>query len=158
MKTALSAVAFIALASLILGAQQLIAQNTGEIRRAQPVNEPPAVRIPSPIQPPPNNSAQSSAADQSSEASPAETAPPAQRQLEYADALFGRKLYDLAIPEFQKYLDDYPNASGRANAYFFLGECYRALNKNSAARKYFQAVLDDYRESEFAGPAAYILA
>ena len=158
MKTALSAVAFIALASLILGAQQLIAQNTGEIRRAQPVNEPPAVRIPSPIQPPSNNSAQSSAADQSSEASPAETAPPAQRQLEYADALFGRKLYDLAIPEFQKYLDDYPNASGRANAYFFLGECYRALNKNSAARKYFQAVLDDYRESEFAGPAAYILA
>src|SRR5438874_5010746 len=110
--------------------------------------------MPPPSLPPPN----SSPGGESDQASPVETAPPAQRQLEYADALFGRKLYDLAIPEFQKYLDDYPNASGRANAYFFLGECYRALNKNSAARKYFQAVLDDYRESEFAGPAAYILA
>src|SRR5262249_15066984 len=53
------------------------------------------------------------------------------RQLEYANALFTRKMYDLAIPEYQKYLDDNPGASGRANAYFSLGECYRNLNKSS---------------------------
>jgi TolA-binding protein len=154
MKTALSAVALVGLASLFLSAQQLTAQNTGEVRRAQPVNEPPVTRTSPPSRPPPN----SSPGGESGQASPVETAPPAQRQLEYADALFGRKLYDLAIPEFEKYLDQYPGASGRANAYFFLGECYRALNRPSAARKSFQAVLDDYGDSEFAGPAAYVLA
>src|SRR5947207_11549612 len=80
------------------------------------------------------------------------------RQREYANALFTRKLYDLAIPEYQKYLDDYPGASGRPNAYFSLGECFRNLNKPSSARTNFQRVLNDYGESEFAGPAAYALA
>jgi TolA-binding protein len=88
----------------------------------------------------------------------AETEQPEKRQLEYANALFTRKLYDLAIPEYQKYLDDYPGASGRPNAYFSLGECYRNLNKSSSARSNFQKVLNDYGESEFAGPAAYALA
>src|SRR3989454_911802 len=60
--------------------------------------------------------------------------------------------------EYQKSLDDYPGASGRPNAYFSLGECYRNLNKSSTARTNFQKVLNDYGESEFAGPAAYALA
>jgi len=88
----------------------------------------------------------------------AETEAPDRRQLGYANALFTRKLYDLAIPEYQKYLDDYPGGAGRANAYFSLGECYRNLNKPSSARTNFQRVLNDYGESEFAGPAAYALA
>src|SRR5581483_5187697 len=83
---------------------------------------------------------------------------PEKRQLEYANALFTRKMYDLAIPEYQKYIDDYPGASGRANAYFSLGECFRNLNKSSSARTNFQKVLNDYGESDFAGPAAYALA
>src|SRR5206468_2362645 len=63
--------------------------------------------------------------DETAERPPAaETEQPEKRQLEYANALFTRKLYDLAIPEYQKYLDDYPGASGRPNAYFSLGECY----------------------------------
>src|SRR6266852_2395598 len=88
----------------------------------------------------------------------AESEQPEKRQLGYASALFTRKMYDLAIPEYQKYLDDYPGASGRPNAYFSLGECYRNLNKSSTARTNFQKVLNDYGESEFAGPAAYALA
>lgn len=94
-----------------------------------------------------------------------DTPPPAaegeqqeKRQLEYASDLFARKMYDLAAPEFQKYLEDYPGASGRAQAYMLLGECYRNLNKASNARTAFQKVLNDYPESEFAGPAAYALA
>ncbi|PYL14418.1 MAG: hypothetical protein DMF43_01580 [Verrucomicrobia bacterium] len=75
-----------------------------------------------------------------------------------SNALFTRKLYDLAIPEYQKYLDDYPGRSGRANAYFSLGECYRNLSRSSNARTNFQKVLNDYSDSEFAGPAAYALA
>src|SRR5256886_2953938 len=88
----------------------------------------------------------------------AEGEQPEKRQLEYANALFTRKMYDLAIPEYQKYLDDYPGASGRPNAFFSLGECYRNLNKSSSARSNFQRVLNDYAESDFAGPAAYALA
>ncbi len=49
-------------------------------------------------------------------------------------------------------------ASGRANAYFGLGESYRLLGKNGSARTNFQKVLDEYGDSEFAGPAAYALA
>src|SRR5205807_4236923 len=110
--------------------------------------------------PPPNQSPVPRAlpADDQPEPSKTETEQPERRQLEYANALFTRKLYDLAIPEYQKYLDDYPGASGRPNAYFSLGECYRNLNKPSSARTNFQKVLNDYAESEFAGPAAYALA
>ena len=89
--------------------------------------------------------------------SPESESPP-RRQLDYANALFTRKLYDLAVPEYQKYLEDYPGAPGRANAYFSLGECYRNLGKAGTARTNFQKVLDDYGESDFAGSAAYALA
>jgi TolA-binding protein len=88
----------------------------------------------------------------------AEGEQPEKRQLDYANALFTRKLYDLAVPEYQKFLDNYPGVSGRANAYFSLGECYRNLGKASTARTNFQRVLNDYGDSEFAGPAAYALA
>jgi TolA-binding protein len=116
-----------------------------DVRRAQPADELAPLRA-LPIEeateaPPP----------------PVETVPPDRRQLDYANALFTRKLYDLAIPEYQRYLDDYPGAAGRANAYFSLGECYRNLNKSSSARTNFQRVLNDYDDSEFAGPAAYAL-
>ena len=46
-------------------------------------------------------------------------------------------------------------ASGRAAAYFFLGQSYRSLGKSAAARTSFQSILDQHGESEFAGPAAY---
>src|SRR5204862_5951147 len=80
------------------------------------------------------------------------------RQRNYANALFSRKLDDLAAPEYDKYLSQYPGVPGRASAYFFLAECYRALNRTGAARSSFQGVLDNYGESEFAGPAAYGVA
>src|SRR5579859_5684005 len=101
-----------------------------EVRRAQPVEETPP---PQRAQPPEEPSAP-----------PVDPEALQKRQLEYANALFTRKLYDLAIPEYQKYLDDYPGASGRPNAYFSLGECYRNLNKASSARTNFQRVLNDY--------------
>src|SRR5205823_5167746 len=44
------------------------------------------------------------------------------------------------------------------NAYFGLGESYRQLGKNGSARTNFQKVLEDFGDSEFAGPAAYALA
>src|SRR6184192_2201817 len=119
-----------------------------EVRRAQPFNEPPVPRaLPVDEAPPPLEDRPSTPEQ-----------PNDKRQLEYANALFARKMYDLAIPEYEKYLNDYSGASGRANAYFGLGESYRLLGKNGSARTNFQKVLDDFEDSEFAGPAAYALA
>ncbi len=121
-----------------------------DVRRAQPVEEPPVARaLPAEDEP---------AQKPASEEKPAEEQPSDKRQLEYANALFSRKMYDLAIPEYEKYLSDYPTASGRANAAFGLGESYRAVGKIGSARVNFQKVLDDFSESEFAGPSAYALA
>jgi TolA-binding protein len=127
-----------------------------EVRRARPVDEPPAPRAQ-----PADESIDRvlrSLKEDSSEGPKRDAQGSDQRQLEYANGLFARKLYDLAIPEYQKYLEDYPGRAGRANAYFSLGECYRNLNRVSNAHTNLQKVLNDYGESEFAAPAAYALA
>src|SRR6266542_1693057 len=132
------------------------AQWEPEVRRARPIDEPPAPRAV-----PAEDSIEKtirSLQQESSQPPARETERADQRQLEYANGLFTRKLYDLAIPEYQKYLEDYPGRPGRANAYFSLGECYRNLNRVSSARTNFQKVLNDYGDSEFAGAAAYALA
>src|ERR1700736_5441923 len=135
MRAALSAGVLLGVGLLLLGPKEMIAQNTGQVRRAQPVEETPVPRALPADQPSNGTSQGQGLGAEPPGPAPQETAPPAQRQLEYADALFGRKLYDLAVPEFEKYLEEYPNAPGRANAFFFLGECYRALNKPGLARK-----------------------
>jgi TolA-binding protein len=144
MKVARSAAGLFGLAMLFWRADVDLAQ-------PPPGSRPP----PGPPQPP---VARALPAEETPEQPSTETDQPEKRQLEYANALFTRKMYDLAIPEYQEFLDDYPGASGRPNAYFSLGECYRNLNKPSNARTNFQRVLNDYGESEFAGPAAYALA
>ena len=126
-----------------------------EVRRAQPADEPPVARA---LPPDELDARPPFRPERSSEPSSPDSESPPRRQLDYANALFTRKLYDLAAPEYQKYLEDYPGAPGRANAYFSLGECYRNLGKPGPARSSFQRVLDDHAESDFAGPAAYALA
>jgi TolA-binding protein len=145
----------------------LAQQRTPEVRRAQPVEEPPTPRavpfdtpVPSvkPRRSPPEPSAAPKSNDENPESPPADQEASDRRQLDYANGLFSRKLFDLAAPEYEKFLGQYPGAPGRASAYFYLAECYRALNKTSAARSSFQSVLDNYGDSEFAGPAAYGVA
>jgi len=153
MKIKRSAAGLVGLAMLLGTASVAITQ---EVRRARPVDEPPVPRAL-----PADESIDKvlrSLKEESSEPPAREGEASAQRQLDYANGLFTRKLYDLAAPEYQKYLDDYPGRPGRANAYFSLGECYRNLNRISSARTNLQKVLNDYGESEFAGPAAYALA
>ncbi len=168
MKTRRGAASLLGLAMLLWTASIAIAQSGPEVRRARPVDEPPILRAvpvePStrPTQPSGDESVDRvlrALKEQSSEPSQSEgSEAAAQRQLDYANGLFTRKLYDLAAPEYQKYLEDYPGRAGRANAYFSLGECYRNLGKNSMARTNLQKALNDYPDSEFAGPAAYALA
>ncbi len=119
------------------------------VRRALPVPEESEPITPTPAPAPvPNDTA---AAPESVEA-------PEARQFNYANGLFGRKLYDLAVPEYEKFLGLYPRSPDRASALFYLGEAYRALGRTAPARTSFQSVLDDFPESELAGPAAYGVA
>src|SRR6266513_1589531 len=152
MKIRCSPAGLLGLAMLLWSAGVAAAQ---DVRRARPVDEPPAPRA-VPAQESADKTLRS-LVQEFSETPAGETERSDQRQLDYANALFTRKLYDLAIPEYQKYLDEYPGRSGRANAYFSLGECYRNLNRVSSARTNLQKVLNDYGDSEFAGPAAYAL-
>src|SRR6184192_949482 len=153
MKIRCSPAGLLGLAMLLWSAGVASAQ---DVRRARPVDEPPAPRA-VPAQESADKTLRS-LMQEFSETPAGETERSDQRQLDYANALFTRKLYDLAIPEYQKYLDDYPGRPGRANAYFSLGECYRNLNRVSSARTNLQKVLNDYGDSEFAAPAAYALA
>jgi len=118
-----------------------------EVRRAQPFNEPPVPRA-LPVD----------------EATRCLTTDPRRQsnRLITATGLRQRALRAQDVrprdPGVRKYLSDYGGASGRANAYFGLGESYRLLGKNGSARTNFQKLLDDFGDSEFAGPAAYALA
>jgi TolA-binding protein len=156
MKLRFSPASLLGLVMLLSATGVVRAQWQPEVRRARPADEP-AVQRAVPAEDSIERTLRS--LDQESSQRPAsDTERSDQRQLDYANALFTRKLYDLAAPEYQKYLDDYPGRPGRANAYFSLGECHRNLNRSSNARTNFQKVLNDYGDSEFAGPAAYALA
>ncbi len=163
----------IAAASLISG-RVALAQTPVPIRRALPVEEAPIPRalpveratpaaeptvmraIPVPAeQPAPAPAARPAAAG----GPPGEKIEsPEQRQLNYANALFGRKLYDLAVPEYEKFVGLYPNSPDRVTALFYMGQAYRALNNTTAARTSFQSVLREFPEHELVGPASYGLA
>ena len=118
MKTAQSAIGPLRLAILFLMAGVALAQEPPEVRRARPVDEPPVARA-LPVEEP---RMPRLPAEDLSEPAARESGAPDRRQLDYANALFTRKLYDLAIPEYQKYLDDYPGRAGQANACFSLGD------------------------------------
>src|ERR1700749_1610493 len=100
------AASLIGLAMLLWTAGIAIAQTEPEVRRARPVDEPPVRRAV-----PADESIDKvlrSLKEEGSEPSSRETEGADQRQHDYANGLFTRKLYDLALPEYQKYIDDYP--------------------------------------------------
>src|SRR5437773_12242463 len=93
----------VGLGMLLWTASIAFAQSEPEVRRARPVDEPPVRRAL-----PADDSIDRvlrSLKDQESEPAAREAEGADQRQLDYANGLFARKLYDLAIPEYQNYLD-----------------------------------------------------
>src|SRR5438067_1286172 len=122
------AASLLGLAMLLCITSVAMAQSQPEVRRARSVDESPVPRA-IPIEP--ADQSTRSLIDEFSKPPAREAEGADQRQLDYANGLFARKLYDLAIPEYQKYLNDYPGRAGRANAYFSLGECYRNLHRDS---------------------------
>ncbi len=81
-----------------------------------------------------------------------------QLQLDVANGYYGKKMYELAAPEYEKFTTLYPNSEQRPDALFRLGESYRRNGTMNAARNAYETLLAQYQAGEFIGPAAYRLA
>jgi TolA-binding protein len=79
------------------------------------------------------------------------------RSLLAANGFYRRKMYDMAIYEFERFLIAESTAPGRDGALFRLGESHRYLNHEQAARDAYQRLLAEFREGEFVGSGAYRL-
>jgi tetratricopeptide (TPR) repeat protein len=80
-------------------------------------------------------------------------------QLDFANGFYSRGDMESAAPEYEKYLNLYPNAPplDRESALFRVGECYRKMGSVNAAKNAYQTLLLNYAIGQFIGPAAYRL-
>lgn len=79
-------------------------------------------------------------------------------QIDLANGFYSRELYDLAAPEYRRYLEMFPRGPDREAAYFRLSESFRHLGRRQEAISGFENLLADFPYGEFVGPAAYRLA
>jgi TolA-binding protein len=86
------------------------------------------------------------------------TMTPDQAQLSIADAFFVKKAYNMAAPEYEKYLGLYPQGPDRATVLYRLGESYRLNGAANAAKNSYETLLAHFSNGDFIGPAAYRLA
>ena len=83
---------------------------------------------------------------------------PAKNQLAIADGLYIRKLYDLAVPEYEKYLGQYPSDPARPSAMYRLADCYGILGQEQPALNTYRMLIDEIGSGEYVGSAAFRLA
>src|SRR5580704_5623384 len=86
------------------------------------------------------------------------SADPAKAELAVADGLYIRKLYDLAVPEYEKYLGQFLTDSGRPSAMYRLADCYANLGQEEPALNTYRMLIDEVGTGEFVGSAAFRLA
>ncbi|HWB59213.1 MAG TPA: tetratricopeptide repeat protein [Chthoniobacteraceae bacterium] len=79
------------------------------------------------------------------------------QQIEYANNFYSKKIYDMAAPEYEKYINDYPQGASLQMAYFRLAESYRGLGSTNSAKTTYEKLLDNFTTGDFVGPAAYRL-
>jgi TolA-binding protein len=70
-------------------------------------------------------------------------------RMQFADGLYARGMHKLAIKEYNGFLQDNPNSTNLAAAYFRLGECYRNLGNLKDAEKSYRVVFNKYRKSKY---------
>ncbi len=83
---------------------------------------------------------------------------PEQAQIEVADSYYTRKMYDIAAPEYQRYLDNFPGGAEVPAAMFRLAESHRQNGSVNSAKSTYENLLARFPVGEFVGPAAYRLA
>ncbi len=81
----------------------------------------------------------------------------AQSDLERANGVYARKMYDYAVTEYEKFLISNPSGPGRDQALFRLGESHRLLGNEEASRAAYQRLTGEFQKGEFAGAAAFRL-
>ena len=77
--------------------------------------------------------------------------------LERANQFYSRKDYDLAIPEYERFLISDSSAPGRDGALFRLAECHRMAGNPPAARAGYQKLVTEFQSGEFAAAGAFRL-
>ncbi len=70
-------------------------------------------------------------------------------RLRFADGLYARGMHKMAIQEYRGFLENPPDVTNAAVAYFRLGECYRKLGNRPEAEKAFRTVFNQYADSEY---------
>lgn len=81
-----------------------------------------------------------------------------QIQISIADSYYAKQQFEMAAPEYEKYLGLYPTAADRPVALFRLAESYRRNGTVNAAKNTYETLLNQFANGEFIGPAAYRLA
>jgi TolA-binding protein len=87
----------------------------------------------------------------------AQTTDHSREQLDLANSLYSRKMYDLAVPEYEKFLIASSSGTGRDAALFRLAECHRMLGNIPTARTGYEKLVMEFQKGEFAGAGAYRL-
>ena len=83
-----------------------------------------------------------------------------QVQMQYADGFYARKMWRDAVPEYERYLDQFTKAPAavRQAVYYRLAESYRQTGAMNNAKTNYEAILSNFSAGEFVGFAAYRLA
>lgn len=142
----------------------LCAQENVEVRVAEPVMAEPApeVRRAEPVAPA-GAAAAIPAVDPTDGTEAIRAAPsnladdPARRAFEQANAFYGQKMHDLAVPKYEEFLATAPRGIDRQAAWFRLGECLRAEKRTAEAAVAYRQLLSEFNSGDFLGPAAYRL-
>jgi len=74
-----------------------------------------------------------------------------------ANSFFARRMFDLAIPEYEVFLVSGSGSPERDAAFFRLAESHRALGHADAARAAYEKLVMEFQSGEFAAAGAYRL-
>jgi len=70
-------------------------------------------------------------------------------QLQFANGLYSRGMWETALKEYQAYLAQHPRNASDDVVTYRMGECYRSLGRTNEADQAYQRVFDDFAEGEF---------
>lgn len=80
---------------------------------------------------------------------------PANDLLKFADELFGRNEFELAMARYDQFIVDNPRHPLARKALYQLGECLRRLNRLDDAEQAYALLVDRYKTGEFVDVSAY---
>lgn len=82
----------------------------------------------------------------------------AQRSLVAANGFYRRKMYEMAVFEYEKFLISDPSSEERDGALFRLAESHRFLGNDRAAKEGYERLVAEFSKGEFVGAGAFRLA